>query len=252
MLPQERGLQALNEQLSLLIELQKLDSAILAKNREVKAMPELMTSAEAPMNEALEALEGQRRKHEASEKKKRQKEGELAELDERIKKLKARTSDIKDNKAYQAHLKEIESVEKTRYSMEDEILLLMEAVDKEKAEIKVAESALKAETLKTDALRREIEGRVAEAEKELGVLKAQRKTHSSSVEPDLYNEYMNLLRGRKGLAVVEARAGVCLGCNMNIMPQLFVEIKRNEGIIHCPQCRRILYHSEQPESPPSL
>jgi predicted nucleic acid-binding Zn-ribbon protein len=28
---------------------------------------------------------------------------------------------------------------------------------------------------------------------------------------------------------------------MNIPPQLFVEIKKNEKIIQCPQCNRILY-----------
>ncbi|MCK4910604.1 MAG: hypothetical protein KAR83_03130, partial [Thermodesulfovibrionales bacterium] len=30
--------------------------------------------------------------------------------------------------------------------------------------------------------------------------------------------------------------------NMNIMPQLYVEIKKNTNVVHCPQCRRILYH----------
>nr|NIP32403.1 hypothetical protein [Candidatus Saccharibacteria bacterium]NIV12038.1 hypothetical protein [Fodinibius sp.]NIV97856.1 hypothetical protein [Candidatus Saccharibacteria bacterium]NIX00699.1 hypothetical protein [Phycisphaerae bacterium] len=31
------------------------------------------------------------------------------------------------------------------------------------------------------------------------------------------------------------------GCNMNIMPQLAVEIKKGEEIHRCPQCNRILY-----------
>src|SRR4030043_50165 len=40
----------------------------------------------------------------------------------------------------------------------------------------------------------------------------------------------------------EAKEEICQGCNMNIPPQLFVEIKKNEEIINCPQCRRILYY----------
>ena len=42
----------------------------------------------------------------------------------------------------------------------------------------------------------------------------------------MYNEYMKVLKACGGLAVVEARDEICQGCNMNIPPQMFVEIKK--------------------------
>ncbi len=46
---------------------------------------------------------------------------------------------------------------------------------------------------------------------------------------------------RGGLAVVEVRAGTCQGCHMNVPPQLFNQIQRNEQVILCPNCQRMLY-----------
>jgi predicted nucleic acid-binding Zn-ribbon protein len=36
---------------------------------------------------------------------------------------------------------------------------------------------------------------------------------------------------------------------MNIPPQLYVEIRKNEEIIQCPQCLRILFYLEADENP---
>jgi predicted nucleic acid-binding Zn-ribbon protein len=45
-----------------------------------------------------------------------------------------------------------------------------------------------------------------------------------------------------GLAVIEVKDEICQGCNMNIPPQLFVELKKNEEIYNCPHCRRIIFY----------
>jgi predicted nucleic acid-binding Zn-ribbon protein len=47
--------------------------------------------------------------------------------------------------------------------------------------------------------------------------------------------------------VVEARDEICQGCNMNMPPQMFVELKKNAEIIQCLQCERILYWKEKSE-----
>jgi predicted nucleic acid-binding Zn-ribbon protein len=48
-------------------------------------------------------------------------------------------------------------------------------------------------------------------------------------------------RGRKGIAVAEAREGHCTVCHVRLRPQIFNEIRRNEAIIQCESCQRILY-----------
>lgn len=235
----------MNEQLRLLVELQKLDSRIIGKDALIKAIPSRLSTAERPLREARAAVEAHRQKLEEADKKKRDRERTLDECIDRIEKLKARIADIKDNKAYQAHLKEIEAAEGERTAIEDEILSLMEAVEAEGGELRGTEKVLEAEEGKAAELKRALEGEVEEARRELDALKEQREALTGRMDRDTYTMYMSLLEQLRGLAVVEVKGEVCQGCNMNIMPQLFVEIKKNQEIFQCPQCRRILYYDER-------
>jgi len=46
----------------------------------------------------------------------------------------------------------------------------------------------------------------------------------------------------QGLAVINVKNEICMGCFMNIPPQLYIEVQRENSLILCPQCSRILYH----------
>jgi predicted nucleic acid-binding Zn-ribbon protein len=48
-------------------------------------------------------------------------------------------------------------------------------------------------------------------------------------------------RRRNGVAVSEARAGICTICHVRLRPQVFNTVRRNEAIIQCDHCNRILY-----------
>jgi hypothetical protein len=182
-----------------------------------------------------------KQRYEAHVKKKKEKEGLLDEINEKIRKLRGRTSEIKTNKEYQAHLKEIEAVETQQRGVEEEVLFLMEAVDTAQRELKGDEGKVKIEEERIEAFKKKLEEEVGETEKELDALKLQREQLVKGIEGELYHLYVQLLETKRGLAVVETRGEVCQGCYMNIPPQLFVEIKKNEKIIQCPQCNRILY-----------
>jgi uncharacterized protein len=230
------------EQLKQLIELQQIDSQILDKKRLIEDIPSKLSTGELPLAESKAALNTLKERIDSFEKKKRDKERETDDINEKIKKLKIRTSEIKTNKEYQAHLKEIESAEKERYSIEDEILVLMEEIDTFLKELKKEEAKFKNEQDKIEALKKELGNEMSEAEKELLPLKETRAKIVDSLDKEIYNEYMQLLEISNALAVVEAKDEVCTGCNMNIPPQLFVEIKKNEQILNCPQCRRVLFY----------
>ncbi|MEW6214751.1 MAG: C4-type zinc ribbon domain-containing protein [Nitrospirota bacterium] len=235
----------MKEQLERLIQLQQIDSKILDKKRMVDEIPSKISVAEVPFKESLTALGKMKQRHEALERKKRDKERRLDDINEKIKKLKARTAEIKTNKEYQAHLREIESAEKERYAVEDEILIVMEEVDASSKEIKLQEIKIGVEKDKIEAFKKKLEREMLEAEKELLTLKEARSRIVVVIDEELYNQYITLIEAGNGVVVTEAKEAVCQGCNMNIPPQLFVEIKKNEEIIHCPQCYRILYYKNK-------
>ena len=46
---------------------------------------------------------------------------------------------------------------------------------------------------------------------------------------------------RNGVAVAEARDGICTICHVRLRPQVFNTVRRNEEIVQCDSCNRILY-----------
>lgn len=229
------------EDLRFLVELQEIDSAIVNKADIIDAIPRKLSSVEQPLRDAQSVYDKNKLKYEILQKKKRDKEQFLDDVNEKVKKLKSRISEIKTNKEYQAFLKEIESAEKERHAVEDEILSLMEALDAMHNELASQESRIKTEEEKVEAFKKKLQGDIVEVEKELDELKLRRESLLKGIDAEIYKLYSKILKTKKGLAVVEAKDEICRGCNMNIPPQLFVEIKKNEKIIQCPQCSRMLY-----------
>ena len=50
---------------------------------------------------------------------------------------------------------------------------------------------------------------------------------------------------RDGLAVVEVREELCLGCRVKIRPQVFEEVRTGAGLRQCDSCTRFLYVAEE-------
>jgi predicted nucleic acid-binding Zn-ribbon protein len=232
--------------LRLLIELQRKDSLILEKRRFIDKVPMRIFEVDEPLKQAKLELENMKKKSEAVSKKRREKEAALSEAQEKIRKMKARVSDLKTNKEYQSYQKEIEASEKEIFAIEDEILQLMEEVDVVSKEQKEKEAGVNAEIEKINAFRKNLDAEAAKHEKELDMLKEERVGIVAGIDPEVYKTYMTLLRDSgDGVAVTAARNELCSGCDMNIPPQLYVEIRKNEEILQCPQCRRILYSSDE-------
>ncbi len=229
------------EDLRLLVELQGIDTVIIEKAEIIETIPGRVTSVEQPLKDARGVYDREKQKLEGLVRKKKEREQQLDDVNEKIRKLKARISEIKTNKEYQAHLKEIESAEKEQRSVEDEVLVVMEALDSTQREVKTLEVKVRAEEEKINAFRKKLQEEATAIEGEINDLRLRRGAYVKALDSDMYGIYTKLFETKRGLAVVETRGEVCRGCNMNIPPQLFVEIKKNEKIIQCPQCSRILY-----------
>ena len=235
----------MQEYLKRLVQLQQTDTAILEKRRFIDKVPFRVNEVDEPLRNAKAELEKIRQKSTALAKKKKDRESALTETQEKIAKMKSRASDLKTNKEYQAHLKEIEVSEREIGNIEEQILILMDEVEtteKEKAE---REKSVRSEEEKIQAFKKELDAEVSRLDQELSVLKEERAKIVSQLEPDIYATYLALLKRSNGIAMVRADHEICLGCNMNIPPQLFVEIRKNEDLIQCPQCDRILYYEEE-------
>src|SRR6266540_3112103 len=78
-------------------------------------------------------------------------------------------------------------------------------------------------------------------EEEAARLRRERDQVAGTVPEEALALFQRVARLR-GTAVAEARDGMCQLCHMKLRLQMYVELKRNEVIVQCPSCSRILYY----------
>lgn len=169
-------------------------------------------------------------------------EMEIDVVDDRIIKSNEKLRMVKTNKEYQLFLREVDDSKKRKDALETELLEYFD--EKEEIEKNVRESEKEYFLLKDqiEAEQKEIEKKSKDDRELLDEYLAQQKDIGKNIDPSLMNRFVKISKMNNGLAVVNVRKEVCMGCFMNIPPQLYIEVQRGNSLISCPQCSRILYY----------
>jgi predicted nucleic acid-binding Zn-ribbon protein len=236
----------LNQKLSPLIELQKLDLRIMEIGEIRRKIPERLHAAEGPLRETNQILNNTKLDVEAAVKERRSHEKDLEAHEAHTDKMKSHAVNLKTNKEYQAHLFELELANKKRGDFEEKILLTMERIDELQKTLKELQEK---RTALEKVFTREKEGLDAqdkELSTELAQLQLRHQEASVLVEKALLDRYNQVKAVRKDHPLAAVRDGLCLGCRLQIPPQLIAQVKRSEDLHLCPYCRRILYWEGEP------
>jgi hypothetical protein len=114
-------------------------------------------------------------------------------------------------------------------------------------EIKQAEAALAAQQKKIDAEKKGLEQELASDEAFLKQASEGRIALLAEMEPTLVALFEQVAKARKGVAICSAtRDGLCSVCHVRLRPFVFQQVRRNDSIIQCESCRRILYYVPPP------
>src|SRR5262249_10913892 len=88
---------------------------------------------------------------------------------------------------------------------------------------------------------RALERKKAAPEAEARRLATERDEVAATVGSDALELFRRVAKLR-GVAVAAARDGMCQLCHVVLRLQMYSELKRNDAIVQCPQCSRILYY----------
>ena len=239
----------MNADLKQLIRLQAVDISIQELRSRIDKFPGISKALDEKLRSAQSALDAAREKAKNDQAKRKKLEAEIATVEAKISKYREQMLAVKTNEEYRALQHEIEHAQSAIRKVEDEILNLMMEAETSQGEIKTAEARLKEDQQKVSAER----GRLEEGNKhDLSALDScvrERKEIESSISSDLLPRYERVRKARGGIAVAAARNEVCEICQVRIRPQVFQEIRRNDQIIACDACQRILYDPENLDHP---
>jgi uncharacterized protein len=235
----------MNADLQRLIHLQRAESDLKRVEAERDAVPHARAELDAGLAEERARLDAARTALDACQKARRQHEQSLQDLEAKRSKYKGQLMDVKTNKEYTAMLHEIEGVERDIREREDQILAEMERAETLAAELKREEAAYKAVEERGRSERQSLDERARKLQVEADRLRGERDEVARTVPEDSLALFTRVARLR-GSGVAEARDGMCQLCHVKLRPQMYVDLKRNEQIVQCPSCSRILFYEPPP------
>lgn len=231
----------MNQDLQHLVQLQELDLAAERDRRRIDDLPGLQQALEARLAAATGALSAVKERIAAGQAARRDIEKDLAAVQARLSKYKGQLMEVKTNKEYQAMQKEIAVAEQEVRAQEDRLLERMEEAETLAADLKAAEAALKREQAAVAAEQQAIDAQRVELEREITRLASARQELLPQLSREALVLFERVAAGRKGIAVAEARDGLCTVCHVRLRPQVFNDVRRNDGLHQCESCTRILY-----------
>ncbi len=225
-----------------LIALQKLDSAAHDADRRIAEEPDRLKALEARIEAAKHEVARAKEQLAENQAARRAVEKDVALHQGRLSKFREQAMAVKTNQEYHAIQHEIAFAQTEIKKHEDTLLELMMSADDLAASAKRAEAALAAEQKATDAERKALTTELADLKNTAARLRQERSTVVAALNPQALATFEMVSRRRNGVAIAEARDGICTICHVRLRPQVFNTVMRNEQIMQCDSCNRILYY----------
>lgn len=234
----------MREQINILISMQQVDDQIVQVEGSLLEMDQKQAGLDSKIQAFKKTLDTEAGAFEDMRKAYREFESDLKMNSSLIEKSQEKLRVVKTNKEYQSILKEIDELKKQKSDLEDNMLETLEDIEKLELVVKEKKNELSG-----------IETRIANEKKQI-LLDQEKKKNTfrqlgiekenikKALDPENLNIMTSVRKKVRGKIVVPVQRAVCLGCNLNIPPQLFNELQRFDSLKLCPNCQRIIYWQE--------
>jgi predicted nucleic acid-binding Zn-ribbon protein len=239
----------MHQDLKKLIRLQSVDAAVLDYQARTDAFPSRSKALDEQLRAAKEEVERASAAIENNKARRKEFETRVTDLEAKISKYRDQLMSVKTNEEYRAMTKEIEYSQAGISREEDQILLLLEETETLTKALEDATAKLTSDEQTVQAERSRLEALNEEDTRTLKAYLEERAELARDVDEDVLAHYERVRRARGGVAVAAARDEECEICHVRMRPQVFQEVRRNDAIISCDSCNRILYDPENLDHP---
>jgi len=228
------------------IALQTLDTATHDAQKRLAEAPERAAALDARLEAAKQQVAEAKARLAENQAKRREIEKDVAMHQGRLSKFREQAMAVKTNQEYHAIQKEIGFAQSEIKTLEDRILELMLEADEQNAAVKRADKALTDEQKAIEAEKKQLAAESTQLEASLEQLAGERRRVTAALDQAVLAMFERVAKGRHGVAVAEARDAICTICHVRLRPQVFNNVRRNDSIIQCDSCQRILYYAGTP------
>ncbi len=232
-----------------LIRLQAVDLAIQELRATTGAFPAKSKALDEKLSNALAGVERVKDAIKNNQSGRKELETKVTDLEAKISKYREQLMSVKTNEEYKAMVKEIDYSQEAISKEEDQTLTLMEVSETLAEDLKAAESVLREDEKIVQTDRVSLEEINLKDTATLEAYIEERTSLEKQVSEDILTHYERVRKARGGIALASASDEACDVCNVRMRLQVFQEVRRNDNIIACESCRRILYDPENLDHP---
>ena len=224
-----------------LIELQDIESRAAVAAKAIAEAPGRIAALDALLQSSTAALAAAKQSLTDNQSHRRSIDNDLISAQQRQGKYREQLMAVKTNDEYRAMQHQIEAVGAEVLQHEERVLVSMLEADEINASIKKAEAALKAAQSKVAQERAAIESEVKAQQAALTECNATRDTVIAALDNKGVIDTFQRIAKVRGTAVARAEGERCTVCQVRLRPAVFAEVRRNDSIVQCDSCNRILY-----------
>jgi predicted nucleic acid-binding Zn-ribbon protein len=226
-------------QLQPLLAVQEYDRTLEGLRTERERWPAAIQTRRDALNEFEARLQAHTDRRTALQMERDRLQLEIKEELDHIQTYEKHIREIKTNREYQALLREVGISKKAKYDAEEASVRVLQELEIVEADIAAAEEEI-------GHVRHDLETLTAEADREVSRLdasiaeyEAKRTAETAKIAGPHLARYQ-LVRRKHSTVLVHAAKGACTGCRRQLPPQTFNRILRDDEMITCPFCHRIL------------
>jgi predicted nucleic acid-binding Zn-ribbon protein len=230
------------QELEALVKLQEAESEVVRLKKVLEKVEAEKTKLSTKLKQFENALEINRESLLKARAASKDIEREIQMIDDRIVRSNEKLRMVKTNKEYQLLLREVDDNRNRKDVLETELLGYLDDLEGMAEQVRTGEQEYNLLSDQTRAEQETIDKKSTDDKELLEEFIARQEDIGKHLDPALMNRFKKISKMNQGSAVVSVRNEVCMGCFMNIPPQLYIEVQRCNSLISCPQCSRILYH----------
>lgn len=235
----------LRETLMLLCDLQEKDIKIETLKNKLEDLPKFAEHKKQQLSTAKKEFDNRKETFVKLNSLKKEKESLLVSKESLISKYTTDLNNVKSNDVYKSCLLEIEKAKADKSVIEDEILQLMEDIDKETVNLKQYEADLKKTESEINGEIKNIEDSSLNMRQEIEKMKTERDSFSKSININILSQYERIRENRNGIGLSLVDGDSCGACNMVIRPQLINQATKCKELVYCDNCSRILFNKKE-------
>ncbi len=233
------------EDINVLLELQKAETESVNIESFLSETAGEKSELDSKLAEFESKLNFYKSEWKKAEKDCRETESEIQINEQRIKTSGERLKQVKTNREYQALQREIDDGKKRKTELENLLLKYLEQQEETEKIVKSQQADFDQLVEKISSDKQSIDKKSEGHRKLLKKYTKQKETIGRDLNPELLKLFNEIADSNGGLVVAPVKDEVCMGCFMNIPPQLYIEVLRGQSLIMCPQCNRILYYVDE-------